>query len=135
MKRIVAGLLLLLAFAAPSFAANPAAPIDVVRSGSAVSSVVLKTCTAPAVCDFFDAYATTGATAGFLMVFDAASAPSDGAVTPKACIAVPINSTVGIAVGQWPTVPYQTGVVLVFSTTGCFTKTANTTAFLSGRVQ
>lgn len=77
--------------------------------------------------------------AGYLMVFDATSAPSDGAVTPKECVpamqAAPTNSFFAfVSYGNIPA-SFTTGIVVVWSTTGCFTKTASATAFFKGRVK
>jgi hypothetical protein len=68
-----------------------------------------------------------GASAGFLMVFDATSAPADGAVTPKIVRPIAANGSVDIPFDT----PYRfnTGITLVFSTTGPFTKTASATAY------
>lgn len=79
-------------------------------------------------------YITTGAVAGYLMVFDATAAPVDGAVTPRECVYVPATSTIGIDFGLTAD-PYVTGITAVFSSTGCFTKTASATAFFKGRAQ
>jgi hypothetical protein len=79
-------------------------------------------------------YVTTGATAGYLMTFNAVSAPVNGAVTPVMCIAVPANSTWAIDFGE-TSEQYVTGMTAVFSTTGCFTQTLSATAFFSGRMQ
>jgi hypothetical protein len=76
---------------------------------------------------------TTGAAAGFVMIFDATSAPADGAVTPVKCVAVAANSTVGVSME--PPEAFSTGITAVFSTTGCFTKTASATAMFSGDVK
>lgn len=74
---------------------------------------------------------TTGGTAGFFMLFNATTAPADGAVTPVKCYIVAANQTVGFS---WPSAPliFTTGIVGVFSSTGCYTKTASATAFISG---
>ena len=111
-------------------------PISVTGGGTPVaptvtpavaSSVVLKA--SPGT--LYGLSATLGATAGYVMVFDATSAPADGAVTPKYCWAVPANGS--LAMG-WPTAAaFATGIVAVFSSTGCFTKTASATAFLTGQ--
>lgn len=77
---------------------------------------------------------TTGAAAGFVLVFNATSAPSDGAVTPIYCFSVPATTSAGIS---WP-VPaaFSTGITVSFSTgADCFTKTASSTAFFSGAVK
>lgn len=80
-------------------------------------------------------YVTTGGSAGFLMTFNATSAPADGAVTPVECIQVPANSTGSLTFNTGPPDFYPTGIVAVFSTTGCFTKTISATAFFKWRVQ
>jgi hypothetical protein len=76
---------------------------------------------------------TTGAAAGYVMLFNATSAPADGAVTPVKCVAVPATSTVGVTVS--PPEYFSTGITAVFSTTGCFTKTVSNTAMFSGDVK
>ena len=76
---------------------------------------------------------TTGAAAGYVMIFNATSAPVDGAVTPVKCVAVPAGATVGVTVT--PPEAFSTGITAVFSTTGCFTKTASATAMFSGDVK
>lgn len=101
------------------------------QSASAESSHVFKATAG----NLYDLYVTIGATAGFLMVFDAASAPTDGAVTPKDCIQVPASTTQSLFTGGTGPEVYSTGIVAVFSTTGCFTKTASATAFFHARVQ
>ena len=65
--------------------------------------------------------ATSGATAGYVLVIDSATVPADGAVVPKFCYALPANQTIG---ASWLTYPanFNNGIVLVFSSTGCFTK-------------
>lgn len=78
---------------------------------------------------------TTGADAGYVLIFNATSAPSDGAVTPVKCYQVAANSTLGVV---WPTetpLYLDTGITISFSTTGCFQKTSSATAFISGEVQ
>lgn len=77
---------------------------------------------------------TTGASAGFLMIFDATTAPADGAVTPKICRAVAANTSLELNHAEMPD-KFTAGIVEVFSTTGCFTKTASATAELEGWVQ
>jgi len=72
----------------------------------------------------------TGASAGYLMIFDATSAPADGAVTPKRCIAIAANTSIDRTFGK--PIRFTSGITLVFSTTGPYTKTASATAFLAG---
>lgn len=67
---------------------------------------------------------TADANAGFLMIFDATSAPADGAVTPDYC--VPIAASTGNPF-NWLLNPmnFSTGITVVYSSTGCLTKTAS----------
>lgn len=79
----------------------------------------------------------TGGATSNLLIFDAASAPVDGAVTPKVC--VPFSS-LGIASANYQGIPpgsFTTGITAVVSSAAsCFTKTTGvTTAFISGLVQ
>ena len=79
---------------------------------------------------------TIGATSGYLLIFDAATAPADGAVTPKYCYPVTSSGTNGSASATWLNgALFTTGVVAVFSTTGCFSKTGSATAFFSAQVR
>lgn len=75
----------------------------------------------------------SGASAGYVLIFNATAAPADGAVTPLDCVPVAANS----AVGSTATIPerYTTGITIVFSTTGCFTKTTSATAYIRARFQ
>lgn len=74
---------------------------------------------------------TLSAAAWWLMLYDAASAPVDGAVTPLKCYAFPSGTTSASMAFPAP-ISFVTGVVAGVSTTGCFTKTASTHAFISG---
>lgn len=103
---------------------NPGNSLVPVVSSASESSHVLKS--GPG--NLYSVYAT-GAT-GYLMVFDATSAPADGAVTPKLC--VPAGSSVSYLPG--PPAYFSTGIVAVLSSTGCFTKTA-VSGFISGLVK
>jgi len=73
---------------------------------------------------------TSGASAGYVMVFDATTVPADGTVAPARC--VPLAANTGIEL-NWRASPirFVNGVVVVFSTTGCFTKTISATAFIA----
>ncbi|WP_397586798.1 hypothetical protein [Sphingobium fuliginis] len=77
---------------------------------------------------------TSGASAGYLMVFNATTAPADGAVTPLVCRAIAASSTLTISFSDFPA-RFSTGITAVFSTTGCFTKTASATAYFEGYTQ
>jgi hypothetical protein len=82
----------------------------------------------------FSYQVSTGASAGYIMVFDAAVAPADGAVTPSMpSVQIAASSTFSFS----PTNPalFGSGVVICFSTTGPFTKTASATAMIGAQVQ
>jgi hypothetical protein len=84
--------------------------------------------------NLYSLYVTTGTSAGYVMTFNAAAAPPDGAVTPVECVAAPADSTVSVSFDGPPDI-YSVGIVAVFSSTGCFTKTASPTAFFKARAQ
>jgi len=130
MNRIVLALLALAgAVLAAPVSAQFLSPVVPVVSGAAGSNIVLKTGSG----QLNALSAQIGATGGYVMIFDATSAPADGAVTPKYCWQVPANGGMALS---WPTPAiFSAGIVVVFSTTGCFTKTASSTAFFSGQVQ
>lgn len=112
----------------PSSSSN--AGLAPVVSAAAESSHVLKA--SPG--NLYSVSVTIGGTAGYLLMFDATSAPVDGAVTPTQCVIVPASATVAISFDPAPPEVYATGITAVFSTTGCFTKTASATAFFHGSV-
>lgn len=116
-------------------------PVAVTPSGAAAAAIVPDASVAAAnslvikagAGNLFWVYATnTTATNGFLMVFNATSAPADGAVVPLDCVALAGNSTASIA-GD-PPARYGTGIVAVLSSgANCFTKTTGViTGFISG---
>lgn len=72
----------------------------------------------------------TGATAGWLMLFDASSIPADGVVAPKKWWQIAINTTLDRTFT--PPLAMATGATLVFSATGPMTKTGSPTAVFSG---
>ena len=122
--------------ASPLYIAAPpsssaAVAITPVSSTTAESSHILKGSAG----NLYSVYVTTGATLGYLMAFNATSAPADGAVTPVDCIPVAANSTASLASNGAPPTAFSIGITVVFSSTGCFTKTASATAFFRGAVQ
>jgi hypothetical protein len=122
-----------------AFPAQAAENIQGQQSGAAEGSHIFCDATgaAPvhkAPCQLRSLYITTGAVAGYLMVFNAVSAPADGAVTPRDCIYVPALMTASLDLGTTGEM-YDTGVTASFSTTGCFSKTVSATAFFKARVQ
>ncbi len=113
-----------------------AASVAPLIAGSASSSIVV----CSAACNLYDAYVTAGATPGWLLVFNAVAAPSNGATTAgvasgnlQDCIAVPANTTQSLFTGGAPPERFTTGATLTFSSTACATLTLSATAFLHGR--
>lgn len=103
-----------------------AAAVSSAQTTAAAGSLVVKASAG----NLYGFEVCTGAAAGYLMVFDATSAPADGTVTPKLVYAVAANTSFARQV----TYPFRcaTGITLVFSSTGPFTKTISATAFLAG---
>ena len=73
---------------------------------------------------------TSGASAGYVLIYNRTTVPADGTVTPVRCI--PLAANAGIEL-TWRPVPlyFNSGIVVVFSTTGCFTQTISATAFIA----
>jgi hypothetical protein len=114
----------------PSSAAG--AGIAAVVSGAAEGTHVLKASAG----NLYGLTTTIGVTTGWVMVFNATSAPADGAVTPVFCRYIKSDGTGGSnSVEFKPPLAFSTGVSVAFSSTGCFTKTASATAFFAGQVQ
>lgn len=110
-----------------------ASGIASVISASAENSHVLKN----AAGNLYSVYATNlTASAGFLVVLNATSAPGDGAITPLDCVPLPASGNAAINYRVLPKV-YSTGITaVVTSATTCFTKTTGViTAFISGDAQ
>lgn len=114
----------------PSSAAGAA--VTSASSTAAASNLVLKASAG----NLYHLTATIGATSGYLLLFDATSLPSNGAVTPVLCYPVTSNGTNG-GVGLEFSTPkrFGTGITAGFSTTGCFTLTASATANFFGGYQ
>lgn len=155
---ILAGLLAFLGYCMPAYAAQDvtlcaqgvtagssdscAHLIQPQASASALeSSHVLKS-SGPATVVRFQVNNTT-ASAMWVMVFDASTAPSAGAVTgcatygsSRPCVAewyqVPANSTLNASFSSGPFPQLQTGLVLACSSTGPFTLTYSANCTFSG---
>jgi len=114
--------------------AATAAGLSPIASTVSESSHVLKA--SPG--NLYGAYATNQtATAGFLVILNATSAPVDGAITPLDCIPLPGNSSASISRIPGPPRIYSTGITaVVTSGANCFTKTTGViSAFISGDVK
>lgn len=113
------------------------AAIAPLSSSAAEASHIL--CAGP--CNVYDVSATTGAVAGFLILWNATSAPANGAIAGGGganqwtnCIQVPANGSVSLFEGNIPA-SFSTGAVILYSTTGCYNYTASATASFTWRVK
>lgn len=103
-------------------------PTAMAQSTTGESSHVFKS-TGPG---YLYSLGTTTSAAGWLMVFNTTTAPSNGAVTPANCYQVAANTSVLFPYAT--PFPFSTGITAVFSSTGCFTLTlAN--AFFAAQVR
>jgi hypothetical protein len=106
------------------------APLDgvsVATTGAAAGSLVAKSSAGSVV-----SISGSAANASYIMLFNATSAPADGAVTPLKCWG-PMSAAGPFALswGIGPVLTMSTGITVVSSSTGCFTKTVTNAAFLS----
>lgn len=110
-----------------------AAPATPVVSASVEGSHVLKA--APGC--LLAVYGTIDSTTvGWLMTFNSTTVPADGAVTPIECVYVnTAPGSIGLNFAPLPPEWYSVGIVVVFSSTGCFTKTVSNHGFFHGLVQ
>lgn len=111
--------------------------IPPVVCGSAVSSCVLKNASG----FLYGVYANCTA-ACWLMVFNATSAPSNGATTAGIaagnmveCIPIGAGSVGGVNYGSGPPSAYSTGITATISSTACSTLTLSTVGFIHGTVR
>lgn len=119
--------------AASGPSSGSSAAITPVVSASAEASHVLKAGAG----NLYSVYATNlTATAGYLVVVNLTSAPTDGAITPLDCVPLPAG---GVAAIDYSTIParYSTGITAVITSAAtCFTKTTGViTGFIKGAVQ
>ena len=123
--------------AAPSMA-QPVTTTPII-CGSAVSTCQLKA--APG--QLIQLYATPSA-AGYLMVFNTTTAPTNGTTTAGTlvgdmtdCIGVSAGATVSMQIitPMWNFSGTGSGIYAAYSSTGCGTLTLSATAFIKGAVQ
>jgi hypothetical protein len=116
------------AYGGDGYAVESAAPVV---TTAAASSLVLKNGAG----QLFEVHAAATTVDGWLLVFDATSAPSNGTVQPKIAFPVPAQGMNGIQFAGLPPVAFSTGITAVFSTgANPFTLTASATAYIFGRV-
>ena len=73
---------------------------------------------------------TLSAAAWWIMIFNTTTVPANGTVAPDKCY--PMGSGETRLTGAWPLpVVFGGGVTILVSTTGCFTKTASTHAYIA----
>ena len=133
MKKVIAIMILAILvglFAMAAMAAPLGNPIVAVQNSTAAGDLIAKA--SSGLLNGFSA--TSGASNGYVLIFDSATVPSDGPVTPKLCYILPAYSTTGASWINNP-VNFVNGITLVFSTTGCFSKTISNTGFFSAQVQ
>jgi len=77
----------------------------------------------------------SGASAGVVQVFNSATIPADGTVSPVKCFYLAASTSLDANLRAAP-VFMSVGIVVVFSSgSSCFTKTASATAFISADVK
>ena len=116
--------------------ANPNSPIPVVPSGGNVTTTPVAITPVAASSslesnhilkasggNFFGVQVNTTSASEWVMLFNATTLPSNGAVTPVAWWQVNASST--LSVSETPGLTFGTGVVIGCSTTGPFTLTAS----------
>ena len=109
---------------APS--ASPTTALSRVFTTAAAGSLIVKASAG----NLYGYNIVSGASAGYVMIFDSATVPADGTVTPKLCLAIAANAS--IQADRDVPIRFTSGIAMVFSTTGPFTKTISATAFLAG---
>ena len=82
----------------------------------------------------------TATASGLVMVFNSATVPADGAVTPIECVPLLTNTNgvgnVSISYLPGPPAFYSSGISVAYSSgTNCFSKAASAVAFIHGTVQ
>jgi hypothetical protein len=78
----------------------------------------------------YDGDLVAGSSSGFFLIFDAASLPGNGTVTPKKCYPVSANQALFFS---WSDLPlnFTTGIVIGYSTgASCFSLTAANAGFI-----
>lgn len=129
----------------PASSTNPV-PVAFSPSSGSGSGVAPVVSSAVEACHVFKASAgnlygftvntTASATANdWIMLFNATSAPVDGAVTPVEWARISATTTFGYSAPPGAPLYFSTGIVACLSTTGPLTKTAEAQAVFSGKVQ
>jgi len=107
------------------------AGVTTAQTSAAASSLVAKASAGSVV-----SISGSAASGSYIMLFNATTAPADGAVTPLKCWGP--MAAAGPFVFSWgvgPVLAMSTGATVVSSSTGCFTKTAVNAPFISVEYQ
>jgi hypothetical protein len=108
--------------------ATAAAGTTNARTTVAASSLIAKASAG----NLYQYNVTSGASAGYVLIYNSATVPADGTVTPVRCIPLAANTGIEVPLrGSY----HSAGIVLAFSTTGCFTQTLSATAFISAEIK
>lgn len=112
-------------------------PVPVLLAPSATQGVSTQACTAACASSIVSGghglygLLFSSTVTGWLLIYDATTCSADGTVTPKKAIAYTVaNTTMGVSWNNAPMIDL-TGTAACFSTTGPFTATASTTAYIS----
>lgn len=134
MKRLLALVFSFLALASAAFAQSSGSYYA--SSATLASNNVLATDSGRKLLSFeVAADGTLSGAAWWVMVFDAAALPSNGTVTPAKCYAAQSGQTQMGGTFDADAPRFNNGIVIAVSTTGCFSLTASTHAFISGDFQ
>jgi hypothetical protein len=130
--RLAAFLLAFLALAGAAFAQQPVtvAPSPSYGLSSSQTTVAATNQATSGAHVLYDADLVAGSSSGFFLVFDAASLPGNGTVTPKKCYPVSANQALFFS---WADLPlnFTTGIVVGYSTgASCFSLTAANAGFI-----
>ena len=133
LRRTIFAALLVLALAPSAYAQTYAQ-----KSCGAASTCIAKATPG----SFLDGYITPNVTAGWLFIFNSATAPTNGSVTignaagnAQDCIYIPASNSQGLSVTGLPPESFSAGITLAFSSTGCATLTLATPLFMKARTQ
>jgi hypothetical protein len=77
---------------------------------------------------------TLSAAAWWILIYDALADPGNGTVAPRKCYAQ-VSGATSASYAWLNPIHFTTGIVIVVSTTGCFTETQSAHAFISGDAQ
>lgn len=117
--------------------AGPFNPLPVLIAPSASQGVSTQSCTVACASSIVTGghglygLSFSSTVVGWLLIYDATTCAANGTVTPKKAIAYTVaNTTMGVSWNNAPMID-TTGTAACFSSTGPFTATASTTAYIS----